>query len=58
MDNVQRVNNCINTPLSQSLHLNSKAVYKHCTSSACYLLHARFLLDLFINPEDIGNMFL
>jgi hypothetical protein len=25
---------------------------------ACYLLHAGFLLDLFIDPEDGGEMFL
>jgi hypothetical protein len=26
-------------------------------TSACYLLHAGFLLDLFFDPEDGGNMF-
>jgi hypothetical protein len=26
--------------------------------SACYLLHAGFLLGLFFDPEDEGNMFL
>jgi hypothetical protein len=29
---------------------------EHC--SACYLLHAGFLLGLFFNPEDGGDMFL
>jgi hypothetical protein len=26
--------------------------------SACYLLHAGFLIGLLFNPEDRGNMFL
>jgi hypothetical protein len=26
--------------------------------SACYLLHAGFLVGLFFNPEDGGDMFL
>jgi hypothetical protein len=28
------------------------------TSSTCYLLHAGFLLGLFFDPKDGGNMFL
>jgi hypothetical protein len=27
-------------------------------SFACYLLHARFLHELFLDPEDEDNMFL
>jgi hypothetical protein len=26
--------------------------------SACYLLHASFLIDLFFDPEDGGDMYL
>jgi hypothetical protein len=30
----------------------------HKQRSACYLLHSGFLLGLFFDPEDGGNMFL
>jgi hypothetical protein len=31
---------------------------KPAQSSVCYLLHAGFLLSLFFNPENGGDMFL
>jgi hypothetical protein len=39
-------------PSSESKNKPSKQ------SSACYLLHAGFLLDLLFDPEDGGDMFL
>jgi hypothetical protein len=32
--------------------------YQAESGSACYLLHAGFLLDLFFDPKDGGDMFL
>jgi hypothetical protein len=44
-----------------SLHLQGgicQASFLQAHFSACYLLHAGFLLGLFFNPEDGGDMFL
>jgi hypothetical protein len=41
-------------PSSESMNKPSKKP----GSRACYLLHADFLLGLFLDPQDGGNMFL
>jgi hypothetical protein len=33
------------------------SIFWDITGSACYLLHTDFLLGLFFNPEDGGDMF-
>jgi hypothetical protein len=44
----------VNWYLTGTYHLH----FQHETSSACCLLHAGFLLGLFVDPEHGGNMFL
>jgi hypothetical protein len=43
---------CLDIMLCSVLEANS------CFGSACYLLYAGFLLDLFFSPENRGDMFL
>jgi hypothetical protein len=38
--------------------LPSSSGLKYKKGGACYPLHARFLLDLFFNSENAGNMLL
>jgi hypothetical protein len=37
---------------------NIKMVLREIAGSACYLLHAGFLLGFFFDPEEGGDMFL
>jgi hypothetical protein len=43
---------------SDALLPSRKAAWSMQQSTACHLLHAGFLLALFFDPEDGGDMFL